>query len=68
VPVDTVARDLASLRSVPAGLRGPQALAYLQSDPAGEYLVRAGDQVIGVLRANDVARLLRSRGTRGGGR
>jgi len=68
VPVDTVARDLGSLRSVPAGLRGPQALAYLQSDPAGEYLVRAGDQVIGVLRANDVARLLRSRGTRGGGR
>jgi Zn-dependent protease len=60
VAVDTVARDMASLRSVPAGLRGPQALAFLQSDPAGEYLVRAGDQVVGVLRAKDVARVLRS--------
>jgi Zn-dependent protease len=61
VAVDTVARDLSSLRSVPAGLRGPQALAFLQADPAGEYLVRSGEEVVGVLRARDVARLLRAR-------
>jgi Zn-dependent protease len=61
VAVDAVARDVASVRSVPAGLRGPQALAFLQSEPAGEYLIRSGDQVVGVLRATDVARVLRSR-------
>lgn len=61
VAVDAVARDVASVRSVPAGLRGPQALAFLQSDPAGEYLIRSGDQVVGVLRAADVARVLRLR-------
>lgn len=63
VPVDSVARELANLRSVPAGLRGADALRVLQSDPAGEYLVTTDDRVVGVLRAADVTRLLRSRGT-----
>ncbi|MGH3681161.1 MAG: peptidase M50, partial [Natronosporangium sp.] len=55
------ARELAAVRSVPAGLRGADALRVLQSDPAGEYLVTTDDRVVGVLRSADVTRLLRSR-------
>jgi len=62
VPVDSVARELSAVRSVPAGLRGADALRVLQADPAGEFLVTADDQVVGVLRAADVSRLLRARG------
>jgi Zn-dependent protease len=61
VPVDSVARELAAIRSVPAGLRGADALRVLQSDPAGEFLVTTDDRVVGVLRAADVARMLRNR-------
>lgn len=61
VTVDSVARELAAVRSVPAGLRGADALRVLQSDPAGEYLVTTDDRVVGVLRSADVTRLLRSR-------
>jgi Zn-dependent protease len=68
VTVDSVARDLASLRSLPAGLRGVEALGFLQSDPAGEYLVRRDGQVVGVLRTADVARLLSARGASRGPR
>jgi Zn-dependent protease len=60
VTVDSVARELAGLRSVPAGLRGAEALRALQADPAGEYLVTSDGQVIGVLRTADVARVLRA--------
>ena len=64
VTVDTVARQTDQLRTVPAGLRGAEALAALQSHPAGEYLVTTGDRVVGVLRAADVAALLRGGGSR----
>lgn len=64
VDVDSVARELSALRSLPAGLRGEQALQFLRAQPAGEYLVTRDQQVIGVLRTADVARLL---GQRGGG-
>lgn len=60
VTVDTVARSTDELRTVPAGLRGAEALRFLQADPAGEYLVTAGDRVVGVLRAADVAAVLRT--------
>jgi Zn-dependent protease len=65
VTVDSVARELATIRAVPAGLRGADALTFLQSDPAGEYLVTTDGRVVGVLRAADVARVLhaKSRGT-----
>jgi hypothetical protein len=68
VTVDSVARELATIRAVPAGLRGADALSFLQSDPAGEYLVTTDGEVVGVLRAVDVTRLLRTRGTGRGGR
>jgi Zn-dependent protease len=59
VSVDTVARDLSAVRTVPAGLRGSEAVAALQAAPAGEYLVTRGGEVVGVLHAGDVARALR---------
>jgi Zn-dependent protease len=64
VTVDSVARDLAAIRAMPAGLRGADALSFLQADPAGEngeYLVTTDGEVIGVLRAADVARVLRQK-------
>lgn len=64
VAVDTVSRQVGELQTVPAGLRGAEALAFLQAQPAGEYLVTTGGQVVGVLRAADVAALLRKGGSR----
>jgi Zn-dependent protease len=61
VTVDSVARDLAAIRAVPAGLRGADALSFLQADPAGEYLVTTEGEVVGVLRAADVAKVLAER-------
>lgn len=61
VTVDSVARELAAIRAVPSGLRGADALTFLQADPAGEYLVTTGGEVVGVLRAADVARVLSQR-------
>jgi Zn-dependent protease len=60
VPVDSVAREVTAVRSIAAGLRGADVLRAVQADPAGEYLVTSGDDVIGVLHAGDVARLLRA--------
>ena len=61
VAVDTVARDLGSLHRLPAGLQGRQVLTRLQQQPATEYLVTDGEQVVGVLRADDVEQVLRAR-------
>jgi Zn-dependent protease len=61
VTVDSVARELATIRAVPSGLRGADALSFLQADPTGEYLVTTDGEVVGVLRAADVARVLRNR-------
>lgn len=63
VSVDSVARGLAGIRTVPAGVRGLDALRMLQGDPAGEVVVTDGDKVVGVLRAGDVDRLLRTMDT-----
>jgi len=67
VSVDAVARDLGAIRALPVGLRGAEALKVLQAAPAGEYLVTSDDQVVGVLRTADVAKLLHARDQRGGG-
>jgi Zn-dependent protease len=60
VSVDSVARDLSGFGAVPAGLQGEEALDLLRADPSGEYLVTTDGRVVGVLRAADVARLLRA--------
>lgn len=64
VAVDTVSQDLSALRTLPSGLSGPEALAALRSDPAAEYVVTSGDDVVGLLRARDVARVLGASGGR----
>ena len=61
VTVDSVARELSSMQRVPAGLRGAEALGVLRAVPAGEYLLTQGEQVVGVLRTADVARVLQER-------
>jgi hypothetical protein len=60
VTVDTVARSLAG-RVLHPDLRGADVLRALHADPTGDYLVASGEDVVGVLRGVDVARLLTSR-------
>jgi Zn-dependent protease len=60
VPVDAVARSLSG-RVLHPDLRGADVLRAVGADPSGDYLVAAGEDVVGVLRGADVARLLTSR-------
>jgi Zn-dependent protease len=61
VEVDAVARLVGAYRSLPAGLTGDDVLAAVEADPVGDYLVTAGEDVVGVLRVADVARVLEPR-------
>src|SRR6266540_3700090 len=65
VRIDSLARGLDPGRTIPAGLRGADVLRAVQGDPAAQYLVTSGGDVVGVLRAADVARLLAARGSDG---
>ena len=58
VPVDTVARTLDPGRILAAELTGEAVVAAVQAHPAPNYLVVAGDAVVGVLRTADLIRLL----------
>ena len=60
VTVDAVARSMAG-RVLHPDLRGADVLRALHADPTGDYLVASGEDVVGVLRGVDVARLLTSR-------
>jgi hypothetical protein len=60
VQVDDVARRFDG-RVLPANLRGADVLHAVRADPHGDYLVAAGEDVVGVLRGVDVANLLTSR-------
>ncbi|MGH3712358.1 MAG: M50 family metallopeptidase [Micromonosporaceae bacterium] len=55
VPVDSVARTLGPGLTLPADLVGEAVLRAVQATPATEYLVVAGGEVLGVLRAEDLA-------------
>jgi Zn-dependent protease len=61
VAVDDVARSVDLRRAVPAGLRGGDVLRAVEADPVGEYLVTAGEDVVGILRVADLARVLEPR-------
>jgi Zn-dependent protease len=61
VTVDALARRVDGDRSLRAGLRGGDVLRALEGDPVGEYLVTSGEDVVGVLRVADVARVLEPR-------
>jgi Zn-dependent protease len=55
---DAVARLVGAYRSSPAGLTGDEVLHAVESDPVGDYLVTSGEDVVGILRVADVARVL----------
>jgi Zn-dependent protease len=58
VAVDTVARGLDALPSMPVGLDGEQVIRAVQTDPGAQYLVTSGENVVGVLHIADLAQLL----------
>jgi len=60
VPVESVARTLDPDRTLAADLTGEDVIRAVQAHPAPSYLVVAGDDVVGVLRLDDLARLLNS--------
>ncbi len=61
VPVDSVARTLRPGLVLPADLSGEAVLRAVQRSPATEYLVVAGEEVLGVMRAEDLAGQLTAR-------
>jgi len=60
VPVESVARTLESGRTLAADLAGEDVIRAVQANPAPNYLVVSGEEVVGVLRTSDLARLLNS--------
>ena len=59
--VDTVARGLAGLPALPVGLTGEQVVRAVQANPGAQYLVTAGEDVVGVLHTADLAVVLEPR-------
>lgn len=61
VSVESVARSRDALTALPLGLSGEQVVRALQAHPGAQYLVTAGEDVVGVLRVADVAAVLEPR-------
>ncbi|MFB9363755.1 site-2 protease family protein [Actinoplanes nipponensis] len=61
VSVDTVARDLQRVPTLPLGLTGEQVVRAVQAHPGAQYVVTSGEDVVGVLRVADLAELLEPR-------
>lgn len=62
VAVDTVAAGLDRAKVLPAGLGGMDLVETVQANPASEYVVTLGEDVVGVLRVADLMRVLEPRG------
>jgi Zn-dependent protease len=60
VPVDSVARTLDPGRTLAVTLAGDEVIRAVQAHPAPSYLVVSGNDVVGVLRTADLARLLQA--------
>ncbi|MGW0502289.1 site-2 protease family protein [Micromonospora sp. NPDC003241] len=58
IAVDAVARSLADLPTLPVETDGERVLEGVQAHPAAQYLVTAGEDVVGILHIADLARLL----------
>ncbi|MEV0808730.1 site-2 protease family protein [Micromonospora sp. NPDC050200] len=58
VAVDAVARSLDRLPALAAGLAGDRVMETVQSHPAAQYVVTAGEDVVGVLYIGDLAQVL----------
>jgi Zn-dependent protease len=62
VAVDAVAAGLDRARVLPAGLGGMDLVEAVQANPASEYVVTLGEDVVGVLRVADLMRVLEPEG------
>jgi Zn-dependent protease len=62
VPVDSVARTVTRLPALPVGLTGHEVVKQVQAHPGAQYLVTAGEDVVGVLHVADLAVVLEPRG------
>jgi Zn-dependent protease len=60
--VDAVARPLDPSRVLPAELSGMDVIRAVQANPASEYVVTMGEDVIGVMRVADLMNVLETRG------
>lgn len=60
VPVESVARAVEPGRTLGADMAGEDVIRAVQANPAQTYLVVSGNDVVGVLRTDDLARLLNS--------
>lgn len=58
VTVETLARRIDDVSSIPSTARGADVIKLLRGDPDRPYLVMAGDDVVGVLTIMDVIRVL----------
>ncbi len=58
ITVDSVAQSVDRGRVLPAELTGMDVIHAVQANPANEYVVVAGEDVVGVLRVADVMRVL----------
>ncbi|MFI7213492.1 M50 family metallopeptidase [Micromonospora maritima] len=56
--VDQVARDLTALPTLPVGADGERVLETVRTHPGAQYVVTAGEDVVGVLHIADLAQLL----------
>ncbi|MFI6263623.1 M50 family metallopeptidase [Micromonospora sp. NPDC051006] len=56
--VDAVSRSLATLPTLPVGLDGERVMESVQTHPGAQYVVTAGEDVVGVLHIADLAQLL----------
>lgn len=62
VPVDSVARSVTRLPALPVGLTGDEVVKQVQAHPGAQYVVTAGEDVVGVLHVADLAVVLEPRG------
>jgi Zn-dependent protease len=58
VTVETVARDIGVVATIPSTARGADVIGLLRGDPGTPYLVTSGDDVVGVLTIMDVVGVL----------
>lgn len=58
VAVETVARGIDAVSTIPSDSRGADVIKLLRGDPDRPYLVVSGDDVVGVLTIMDVVRVL----------
>jgi hypothetical protein len=61
VAVDSVARGVDGLHRMPDTLTGEQVVRAVQAHPGAQYLVTAGEDVVGVLHLGDLAAVLEPR-------